>query len=162
SVAGHTQDLPIVHRTLYGVHQRVAKTYHHGRVLLVGDAAHINNPLGGMGMNGGIHDAMNLVDKLAAVLEGGDAGLLDLYSRQLLLSILGRCAAGPAPAQAQARVVRVVVGSPPGALGDVVARLVAEKLAEGLATPTIVDNKAGASGLIAADLVAKSAGDGAN
>lgn len=82
SVAGHAHDLPIVHRTLYSVHQRVAQTYRRGRVLLVGDAAHINNPLGGMGMNGGIHDAMNLVDKLSQVLEGGDEGLLDLYSRQ--------------------------------------------------------------------------------
>jgi tripartite-type tricarboxylate transporter receptor subunit TctC len=59
-------------------------------------------------------------------------------------------------------VVRIVVGSPPGALGDVVARLVAEKMAGLLGTSTIVDNKAGAAGLIAADLVAKSAGDGAN
>ena len=42
------------------MHQRVAKTYRVGRVLLAGDAAHINNPLGGMGMNGGIHDAVNL------------------------------------------------------------------------------------------------------
>ena len=46
--------------TLYRVHQRVAKTFRHGRAFLAGDAAHINNPLGGMGMNGGIHDAINL------------------------------------------------------------------------------------------------------
>jgi 3-(3-hydroxy-phenyl)propionate hydroxylase len=39
------------------VHQRVAKQFRVGRVFLAGDAAHINNPLGGMGMNGGIHDA---------------------------------------------------------------------------------------------------------
>ena len=47
----------ISHTTLYKVHQRVAKTFRLGRAFLVGDAAHINNPLGGMGMNGGIHDA---------------------------------------------------------------------------------------------------------
>jgi 3-(3-hydroxy-phenyl)propionate hydroxylase len=82
SVAGHGEPLPIVHKTLYSVHQRVAESYRADRVLLVGDAGHINNPLGGMGMNGGIHDAMNLVEKLAQVLEGGDEGLLDLYSRQ--------------------------------------------------------------------------------
>jgi 3-(3-hydroxy-phenyl)propionate hydroxylase len=50
----------IAHTTLYRVHQRVAKTFRVGHAFLVGDAAHINNPLGGMGMNGGIHDAMNL------------------------------------------------------------------------------------------------------
>ena len=52
----------IAHTTLYKVHQRVAKTFRLGRAFLVGDAAHINNPLGGMGMNGGIHDAINLTD----------------------------------------------------------------------------------------------------
>jgi 3-(3-hydroxy-phenyl)propionate hydroxylase len=54
----------IAHVTLYKVHQRVAKTFALGRTFLVGDAAHINNPLGGMGMNGGIHDAMNLTARL--------------------------------------------------------------------------------------------------
>ena len=53
-----------------------------GRVLLAGDAAHINNPLGGMGMNGGIHDAFNLSDKLAAIWAGADDRLLDRYERQ--------------------------------------------------------------------------------
>jgi 3-(3-hydroxy-phenyl)propionate hydroxylase len=53
-----------VHRTLYRVHQRVAAKYRVGRVFLAGDAAHINNPLGGMGMNGGLHDALSLSQKL--------------------------------------------------------------------------------------------------
>ncbi len=53
-----------VHRTLYRVHQRVATRYRVGRVFLAGDAAHINNPLGGMGMNGGLHDALSLSRKL--------------------------------------------------------------------------------------------------
>ncbi|MHB8286688.1 MAG: FAD-dependent oxidoreductase, partial [Caulobacteraceae bacterium] len=48
------------HRTLYRVHQRVAKKYRHGRVILVGDSAHLNNPLGGFGMNSGVHDVWNL------------------------------------------------------------------------------------------------------
>jgi 2-polyprenyl-6-methoxyphenol hydroxylase-like FAD-dependent oxidoreductase len=47
----------IRHSTLYRVHQRVAETFRKGRILLAGDAAHINNPLGGMGLNGGVHDA---------------------------------------------------------------------------------------------------------
>jgi 3-(3-hydroxy-phenyl)propionate hydroxylase len=72
----------IEHRSIYHVHQRVAQSLRHGRVLLAGDAAHINNPLGGMGMNGGIHDAFNLSDKLAAIYAGADDRLLDQYDRQ--------------------------------------------------------------------------------
>jgi 2-polyprenyl-6-methoxyphenol hydroxylase-like FAD-dependent oxidoreductase len=66
----------------YRIHQRIVESYRKGRVLLAGDAAHLNSPSGGMGMNGGIHDAVNLTDKLARVLRGGDERLLDLYSRQ--------------------------------------------------------------------------------
>ena len=72
----------IEHRSIYHVHQRVAKSFRAGRVLLAGDAAHINNPLGGMGMNGGIHDAFNLSDKLAEIWAGADDRLLDRYDRQ--------------------------------------------------------------------------------
>jgi 3-(3-hydroxy-phenyl)propionate hydroxylase len=73
----------IVHRNLYVTHQRVAETFRKGRVLLAGDAAHVNNPIGGMGLNGGIQDAANLADKLAQVMiEGAPDDLLDLYSRQ--------------------------------------------------------------------------------
>jgi 3-(3-hydroxy-phenyl)propionate hydroxylase len=68
---------------VYGAHQRVAATFRKARVLLAGDSAHVNNPIGGMGMNGGIHDGVNLADKLARVVRGeADDGLLDLYSRQ--------------------------------------------------------------------------------
>lgn len=76
-------DYPIRHRTLYRVHQRVAERFRKGRIMLAGDAAHINNPLGGMGLNGGVHDAVNLAEKLARVWHG-DApdDLLDLYDRQ--------------------------------------------------------------------------------
>ena len=72
-------DYHIEHRSIYHVHQRVAKSFRAGRVLLAGDAAHINNPLGGMGMNGGIHDAFNLADKLAEIYAGADDALLDRY-----------------------------------------------------------------------------------
>jgi 3-(3-hydroxy-phenyl)propionate hydroxylase len=82
-MAPHESDYEIVHRTIYRVHQRVAKTWRRGRVLLAGDAAHINNPLGGMGMNGGIHDAWNLAEKLIQIHAGeGDDRLLDRYDRQ--------------------------------------------------------------------------------
>jgi 3-(3-hydroxy-phenyl)propionate hydroxylase len=68
---------------VYPVSQRVAKTFRKRRVLLAGDSAHVNNPIGGMGMNGGIHDAINLAEKLARVVSGeADETLLDLYSRQ--------------------------------------------------------------------------------
>jgi 3-(3-hydroxy-phenyl)propionate hydroxylase len=70
------------HRTAYRVHERVADRYVVGRVALAGDAAHVNNPLGGMGMNGGLHDAFNLAEKLIAVVQGADAALLGRYERQ--------------------------------------------------------------------------------
>ena len=72
------------HRTLYRVHQRVAETYFRNRVALAGDAAHINNPLGGMGMNGGLHDAFNLADKLARIIGQGQdhVPLFEQYDRQ--------------------------------------------------------------------------------
>jgi 2-polyprenyl-6-methoxyphenol hydroxylase-like FAD-dependent oxidoreductase len=67
----------------YRIHRRLAATYRKGRAFLAGDAAHLNSPSGGMGMNGGIHDAFNLVEKLIAVLrEGADQRILDLYARQ--------------------------------------------------------------------------------
>jgi len=73
----------IVHRNLYVTHQRVAETFRKGRVLLAGDAAHVNNPIGGMGLNGGIQDAANLSEKLAQIfLDGAPDRLLDLYSLQ--------------------------------------------------------------------------------
>jgi 2-polyprenyl-6-methoxyphenol hydroxylase-like FAD-dependent oxidoreductase len=73
----------VVHRNLYVTHQRVAATFRNGRVLLAGDAAHVNNPIGGMGLNGGIQDAANLCEKLARVLlEGASERLLDLYNLQ--------------------------------------------------------------------------------
>ncbi len=77
------QPYKTLHRTLYKVHQRVATQFRQGRVLLAGDAAHINNPLGGMGMNGGVHDAMNLTRKLLQVIQqGASTDLLDQYERQ--------------------------------------------------------------------------------
>ncbi|ARP99783.1 FAD-dependent oxidoreductase [Pseudorhodoplanes sinuspersici] len=79
----------IRHTTLYRVHQRVAKTFRSGRTFLVGDAAHINNPLGGMGMNGGIHDSINLSQRLAAVWKGNapdkELDRYDLQRRQVTL-----------------------------------------------------------------------------
>ncbi len=72
----------IAHKTAYRVHERVADAYVHGRIFLAGDAAHLNNPLGGMGMNGGIHDAVNLTEKLAQVWRGAPIELMGRYERQ--------------------------------------------------------------------------------
>ena len=78
-----TGDYDIPYCALYAVHQRVAETFNKGRVLLAGDCAHVNNPIGGMGMNGGIHDAVNLADKLADVWFGrAEPDVLDRYTRQ--------------------------------------------------------------------------------
>jgi 3-(3-hydroxy-phenyl)propionate hydroxylase len=75
-------DVPVEHTTLYRVHQRVASGFRHRRVLLAGDAAHINNPLGGMGMNCGLHDAISLARRLGSVWHGrATEGTLDEYAR---------------------------------------------------------------------------------
>lgn len=72
----------VTHRTAYRVHERVASTYVKGRIMIAGDAAHVNNPLGGMGLNGGIHDAFNLAEKLTQVVKGAPLDLMERYSRQ--------------------------------------------------------------------------------
>lgn len=72
----------VVHVNVYSVHQRVAATYRKGRVVLAGDAAHINNPLGGMGLNFGIHDAHSLAGYLAEAIDRGRDTPLDRYDRQ--------------------------------------------------------------------------------
>ncbi len=73
----------VAHRNIYRVHQRVARSFRKGRVFLAGDAAHVNNPVGGLGLNCGIHDAIELADTLHRVAIG-QAGeeLLDRYERR--------------------------------------------------------------------------------
>ncbi|WP_431283817.1 FAD-dependent oxidoreductase [Humitalea sp. 24SJ18S-53] len=66
----------------YRVHQRIVENYRAGRLLLAGDAAHLNSPAGGMGMNGGIHDAFELAAHLVQVLQGADDAMLDRYTRR--------------------------------------------------------------------------------
>ncbi len=71
------------YKSVYRVHQRVCKTFRSARVLLAGDAAHVNNPLGAFGLNSGIHDALSVAEKLGRVWRGeADDSLLDLYVRQ--------------------------------------------------------------------------------
>lgn len=77
------RDFDIVASNLYTVHQRVAKKFRVGRAILAGDAAHVNSPIGAMGMNSGVHDAFNLADKLVKILRGEQGeDILDRYERQ--------------------------------------------------------------------------------
>jgi 3-(3-hydroxy-phenyl)propionate hydroxylase len=72
----------IVHRNLYNVHQRVAASFRKGRVFLAGDAAHVNNPLGGLGLNFGIHDAVEITTLLGQVIRReAPESVLDEYDR---------------------------------------------------------------------------------
>jgi 3-(3-hydroxy-phenyl)propionate hydroxylase len=80
---GIDHDFEICGCNLYTVHQRVAAKFHSGRVVLAGDSAHVNSPIGGMGLNSGVHDAFNLADKLARILHGkGNEAELGRYERQ--------------------------------------------------------------------------------
>jgi 3-(3-hydroxy-phenyl)propionate hydroxylase len=77
------RDFDIVATNLYTVHQRVAKKFRVGRAILAGDAAHVNSPIGAMGMNSGVHDAFNLAHKLVDILRGKQGEeILDRYERQ--------------------------------------------------------------------------------
>lgn len=81
-VAPRAGGYPIVDRQIYHVHQRVAATFRDGRVLLAGDAAHVNSPVGGVGLNSGIHDAFDLVRRLVRIRagEGDEDGELDTFA----------------------------------------------------------------------------------
>lgn len=89
-------------RGSFRVHRRVATTFRQGRIMLAGDAAHLNDPQGGMGMNGGIHDAVNLTHKLIEVWNGAKPALLDRYTRQ-------RRTVAVEDVQAQAETMRAMV-----------------------------------------------------
>ncbi|MCA3152501.1 MAG: FAD-dependent monooxygenase [Rhodocyclaceae bacterium] len=89
SVLGRIQGLDrsctlddVVHRKIYNVHQRIAAKFRVGRIYLAGDASHLNNPIGGLGLNCGIHDAMELVDTLEAARAGAGEERLDRYQRR--------------------------------------------------------------------------------
>ena len=82
-VLNASDPIETIHRTIYRVHQRVVNKMSYGRIILAGDSAHLNNPLGGFGMNGGLHDAWNLAEKLDGIINHNkDKDLLDLYDRQ--------------------------------------------------------------------------------
>lgn len=64
---------PLEQHQMYRSHQRVADRFTAGRVLLVGDAAHLSSTTGGMGLNSGVHDAFDLTERLAPPLLAADA-----------------------------------------------------------------------------------------
>ena len=76
------RDMQIVEKRIYRIHRRVAATYRQGRMILAGDAAHLNSPKGGMGMNGGIHDAWALADILIDLARGAAPDRIDDYERR--------------------------------------------------------------------------------
>ncbi len=79
----------VLHRNMYDVHQRVAGCFRSGRIVLAGDAAHINNPIGGMGMNSGFQDGLNLAEKIGQIWRGAEPDpLLDRYDRQRRLTAI--------------------------------------------------------------------------
>jgi len=82
SVAPIDGEYDLVQYSIYNVNQRVAPSFAHGRVLIAGDSAHMNNPLGGMGMNSGVHDVWSAVDTILAVEDGVDADTAtEIYGR---------------------------------------------------------------------------------
>lgn len=67
----------------YRLHQRAASTFRQGHVLLAGDAAHVTSPIGGLGLSGGIWDAMILSDLIGAVERAEEnESILDQYSQE--------------------------------------------------------------------------------
>ncbi len=80
NVIGRSIPFELQHVAPWTVHNALAERYRAGRVFLLGDAAHLQSPSGGYGMNGGVGDAVNFGWKLAAVLQGwGGKDLLDSY-----------------------------------------------------------------------------------
>ena len=81
-VSPRAAEATIRSRNCYTLHQRCLEQFCHGRILFMGDAAHLNSPAGGMGMNSGIHDARSLADHLVPVLQGESVDLLARYDRR--------------------------------------------------------------------------------
>jgi 2-polyprenyl-6-methoxyphenol hydroxylase-like FAD-dependent oxidoreductase len=100
---------------------RQAASYRDGRVLLAGDAAHVHSPMGGQGLNLGIHDAINLGWKLACVVHGASDALLDTYQAERH--------------PITARVLRTTMAQTALSRGDERTKALGETVAEILRTP---------------------------
>jgi 3-(3-hydroxy-phenyl)propionate hydroxylase len=75
------EDYELLHKNIYRVHQRVAASFRKGRVFLAGDSSHVNNPIGGLGLNCGIHDALEIANTLAEAADANDP-VLDRFERR--------------------------------------------------------------------------------
>ena len=84
ATGGRVTVLEVRSASIYRPHVRMVTQYKVGRVLLAGDAAHVHPPAGGQGLNTGVQDAFNLGWKLARVLRGASADLLDTYQAERL------------------------------------------------------------------------------
>jgi 3-(3-hydroxy-phenyl)propionate hydroxylase len=71
-IVGSDHDLPVSEVRIYALHERVADSLRVDRIMLAGDAAHVNSPMGGMGLNSGIHDAYDLAAQLFGVISGAE------------------------------------------------------------------------------------------
>lgn len=79
----HVEIETVAWSATYKIHRRSVAAMRSRRVLLAGDAAHLNSPIGGQGMNRGIRDAFDLAWRLAAIMDGGDEeGLLSQWERE--------------------------------------------------------------------------------
>lgn len=73
----------VVRKTVYTFHARMAERFRAGRILLMGDAAHLTPPFAGQGMNAGFRDAHNVAWKIASIVNGGaDPAILDTYETE--------------------------------------------------------------------------------
>lgn len=84
SIVGRDTPYEVIDLRPYRVHMRIVDNYRQGRFALAGDAAHVNSPSGGMGMNGGVHDAFALSAAIRDIWNGADLDRLDRYTRQRL------------------------------------------------------------------------------
>jgi 2-polyprenyl-6-methoxyphenol hydroxylase-like FAD-dependent oxidoreductase len=81
---GPQAERAIIHDVVWGsrflTRHAIASRYRAGRIVLAGDAAHVHSPLGGQGMNLGIHDAIALGHELSRIVQGASPDLLDAYN----------------------------------------------------------------------------------
>ena len=122
----------VVWGSRFRIHHRVADTYHAGRLVLAGDAAHVHSPAGGQGMNLGIQDAVALAAALTEVLDGGSQSALDAYSNQRrpiaeqvlrLTGRLTRLATCPAPVRPLRNTAMRAAAALPAVRDDLAWRL---------------------------------------